>query len=340
MSKLWRDQLRQTTFAGDLVVWRPHGVPTRSPVTTLLLWVHTVEDDLREIVSFSQSAAVWPCQQVQFDSKCFPPSNRLSIVLFTDGGSVTSERSTFLDLGRRTKAFFVGKKFARWSKSQWLVVVRGETENDRRPCQLQLPWCMNRRLKTRLTQGQFVAAATGLATRTSQQWHRGRAPDVSDEGLNFAAERKPRLTVHAVFFCFFQNHHICKSGCHANAIRHFQANQETAHTCRERERERERERHSKDRQNWRLLDWAQYFEKVRAHSVSIPTGVRRFPIVGERTITQNWYKLGYGSTPRPDATRAFAHNLQNLENYTINFRDRPLKTKLVEWARHSPQSFP
>ena len=102
MSKLWQDQLRQTTFAGDLAVWRPHGVPTRSPVTTLLLWVHTVEDDLREIVSFSQSAAVWPCQQVQFDSKCFPPSNRLSIVLFTDGGSVTSERSTFLGLGRRT----------------------------------------------------------------------------------------------------------------------------------------------------------------------------------------------------------------------------------------------
>ena len=101
-SKLWQDQLRQTTFAGDLVVWRPHGVPTQSPVATLLLWVHTVDDDLREIVSFSQSAAVWPCQQVQFDLKCFPPSNRLSIVLFTDGGSVTSERSTFWGLGRRT----------------------------------------------------------------------------------------------------------------------------------------------------------------------------------------------------------------------------------------------
>ena len=81
---------------------RPHRVPTRSPVTTLLLWVHTVEDDLQEIVSFSQSAAVWLCQQVQFDSKCFPLSNRLSIVLFTDGGSVTSERSTFWGLGRRT----------------------------------------------------------------------------------------------------------------------------------------------------------------------------------------------------------------------------------------------
>ena len=91
VSKLWRDQLWQTTFAGDLAVWRPHGVPTRSPVTTLLLWVHTVEDDLQEIVSFSQSAAVWLCQQVQFDSKCFPLSNRLSIVLFTDGGSVTSD---------------------------------------------------------------------------------------------------------------------------------------------------------------------------------------------------------------------------------------------------------
>ena len=103
VSKLWRDQLWQTNFAGDLAVWRPHCVPTRSPVTTLLLWVHTVEDDLQEIVSFSQSAAVWLCQQVQFDSKCFPLSNRLSIVLFTDGGSVTSERSTFWGLGRRTK---------------------------------------------------------------------------------------------------------------------------------------------------------------------------------------------------------------------------------------------
>ena len=102
VSKLWPDQLWQTTFAGDLAVWRPHGVPTRSPVTTLLLWVHTVEDDLQEIVSFSQSAADWLCQQVQFDSKCFPLSNRLSIVLFTDGGSVTSERSTFWGLGRRT----------------------------------------------------------------------------------------------------------------------------------------------------------------------------------------------------------------------------------------------
>ena len=89
-----------------LALWRPHGVPTRSPVTTLLLWVHTVEDDLREIVSFSQSAAVWPCQQVQFDSKCFPLSKRLSIVLFTDGGSVTSERSTFLGLGRRTRILY------------------------------------------------------------------------------------------------------------------------------------------------------------------------------------------------------------------------------------------
>ena len=99
---------------------------------------------------------------------------------------------------------------------------------------------------------------------------------------------------------------------------------------RERERLRERERDSTDRQNWCLLDCAQYFEKVCAHSVSIPTGIRRFPIVGERTLTQNWYKLGYGSTPRPDAARALAHNLQNLENYTIDFRDRPLKTKLVQ----------
>ena len=105
VSKLWRDQLWQTTFAGNLAGWRPHGVPTRSPVTTLLLWVHTVKDDLQEIVSFSQSAAVWLCQQAQFDSKCFPLSNRLSIVLFTDGGSVTSERSTFWGLGRRTTGY-------------------------------------------------------------------------------------------------------------------------------------------------------------------------------------------------------------------------------------------
>ena len=47
VSKLGRDQLWPTTFAGDLAGWRPHGVPTRSPVTTLLLWVHTVKDDLQ-----------------------------------------------------------------------------------------------------------------------------------------------------------------------------------------------------------------------------------------------------------------------------------------------------
>ena len=117
VSKVWPDQLWQTTFAGDLAVWRPHRVPTRSPVTTLLLWVHTVEDDLQEIVSFSQSAAVWLCQQVQFDSKCFPLSNRLSIVLFTDGGSVTSERSTFWGLGRRTK---------RRERSDWKIIVLTE----------------------------------------------------------------------------------------------------------------------------------------------------------------------------------------------------------------------
>ena len=115
VSKLWRDQLWQTTFAGDLAVWRPHGVPTRSPVTTLLLWVHTVEDDLQEIVSFSQSAAVWLCQQVQFDSKCFPLSNRPSIVLFTDGGSVTSERSTFWGLGRRT----IGERERERERRKW-----------------------------------------------------------------------------------------------------------------------------------------------------------------------------------------------------------------------------
>ena len=55
-----------------------------------------------------------------------------------------------------------------------------------------------------------------------------------------------------------------------------------------------------------------------------------FQSSGKGRSHQNWYKLGYGSTPRPDATRAFAHNLQHLENYTIDFRDRSLKTKLVQ----------
>ena len=145
---------------------------------------------------------------------------------------------------------------------------------------------------------------------------------MSEEGLNFAAERRPCFTIHTVFF-FFKPPHL-QSGCHTNASRHFQANQETAHTCTQ------RERGSTDRQNWRLLDCAQYFEKVGAHSVSIPTGVRRFPIVGERTLAQNWYKLGCGLTLRPDATRAFAQNLQNLENHTIDFRDRPLKQSLCD----------
>ena len=113
VSKLWPDQLWQTSFAGDLAVWRPHGVPTRSPVTTLLLWVHTVEDDQQEIVSFSQSAAVWLCQQVQFDSKFFPLSNRLSIVLFTDGGSVSTFWGTFWGLGRRTICQKVARSFRR-----------------------------------------------------------------------------------------------------------------------------------------------------------------------------------------------------------------------------------
>ena len=46
-------------------------------------------------------------------------------------------------------------------------------------------------------------------------------------------------------------------------------------------------------------DCAQYFEKVRAHSVSIPTGVRPFPIVGERTLTpklvQAWLRFDSAS---------------------------------------------
>ena len=37
---------------------------------------------------------------------------------------------------------FSRKKVSRLSKLQWLVVVRGETESDRSPCQLQFPRCM------------------------------------------------------------------------------------------------------------------------------------------------------------------------------------------------------
>ena len=69
----------------------------------------------------------------------------------------------------------------------------------------------------------------------------------------------------------------------------------------------ERERGSTDGHNWRLLDCNQDFEKVRAHSVSLPTGIRRFPIVGKRTLVQKLARLGYNSTPRPDATRALPH---------------------------------
>ena len=72
---------------------------------------------------------------------------------------------------------FRGKKVSRSLKLQWLVVVRGETESDRSPCQLQLPQCMN----CRLTQAQLVIAAAA-ATRTSYQWHRGKASNMSDEG--------------------------------------------------------------------------------------------------------------------------------------------------------------
>ena len=50
------------------------------------------------------------------------------------------------------------------------------------------------------------------------------------------------------------------------------------------------------------------------------------------------------STPRPDATRAFAHmpwqKPPKHENYTVDLRDRPLKTKLVQRTRHLSQSFP
>ena len=43
--------------------------------------------------------------------------------------------------------------------------------------------------------------------------------------LNFAAERRPMITIN--------------TDCHANASHHFQANQDTAHTCRDREFERD-----------------------------------------------------------------------------------------------------
>ena len=104
--------------------------------------------------------------------------------------------------------------------------------------------------KTRLTQGQFVVEAAE-ATRTSHQWHRGRAPDVSDEGLNFPAERRPKLTVHTVFFLllfFSKPPHLqirlsrqCQSSfsCKPRNSTHLQREREIG---RERERERERER--------------------------------------------------------------------------------------------------
>ena len=60
-------------------------------------------------------------------------------------------------------------------------------------------------MNRRLTQGQLVVASAA-AIRTSHQWHKGTAPDKSDECLNFAAERRPLLTINTVFF--FQKHHI------------------------------------------------------------------------------------------------------------------------------------
>ena len=120
---------------------------------------------------------------------------------------------------------FSREKVSRSSKLQWLVVVRGETESDPSPCQLQLP----RSMYCRLTQGQLVVAAA-TATRTSYQWHRGKASNVSDEGRQAFGRQ--------VLFCQEQEEWV--SGW-----------------------VRERERGSTDRQNWRLLDCIQDFDSKR-----------------------------------------------------------------------------
>ena len=94
---------------------------------------------------------------------------------------------------------FSREKVSRSSKLQWLVVVRGETESDRSPCQLQFPRCMN----CRLTQGQLVVAAAA-ATPTSYQWHRGKASNMSDEG--------PCAWGGRVFFCQEQEEWVSERG--------------------------------------------------------------------------------------------------------------------------------
>ena len=72
---------------------------------------------------------------------------------------------------------------------------------------------------------------------------------------------------------------------------------------------------------------------VGAHSACIPTGVRRFPVVVERTFAQTgkaWLKFDSAS----GRYESFCPYPSKPENNTVDFCDRPLKTKLVQWARH------
>ena len=75
--------------------------------------------------------------------------------------------------------------FARSSKLQWLVVVRGETESDRSRCQLQLPWCMNHRLYLAWPKPRPVSScSSGSNTDESAVTQRERESSRrADEGL-------------------------------------------------------------------------------------------------------------------------------------------------------------
>ena len=92
----------------------------------------------------------------------------------------------------------------------------------------------------------------------------GRAPDVSDEGLNFAAERRPRLTVHTVFF-FSKLPHLqtrLSRKCHSSFSSNWTKKQ---HTLAEKERERdwEKEREIERERDWEIeREWVSERERL------------------------------------------------------------------------------
>ena len=78
---------------------------------------------------------------------------------------------------------------------------------------------------------------------------------------------------------------------------------------RERERDRDREREARQIDKTGVCLIAIKTSKRFACTASAfrLATVRRFPIVGERTLVQKLVRFGYNSTPRPDAAKALAH---------------------------------